>query len=88
METGEFPRDIPERSHQLDKGRAAWVIVIRLPGALHKVSMVGIAQLVEHRLVVPAVAGSSPVVHPEKTTPDFRVGGCFVLLSGSTSRDR
>ena len=26
--------------------------------------MVGIAQLVEHRLVVPVVAGSSPVVHP------------------------
>jgi hypothetical protein len=26
--------------------------------------MVGVAQLVEHWLVVPVVAGSSPVVHP------------------------
>ena len=26
--------------------------------------MVGVAQLVEPRLVVPVVAGSSPVVHP------------------------
>jgi hypothetical protein len=27
--------------------------------------MVGVAQLVEHWLVVPGVAGSSPVVHPQ-----------------------
>jgi hypothetical protein len=26
--------------------------------------MVGVAQLVEHRIVIPAVAGSIPVVHP------------------------
>src|SRR4051812_49072328 len=26
--------------------------------------MVGVAQLVEHRVVVPVVAGSSPVTHP------------------------
>ena len=26
--------------------------------------MVAIAQLVEHRIVIPAVAGSSPVSHP------------------------
>ncbi len=31
-----------------------------MPGA----RMVGVAQLVEHRLVVPVAAGSSPVVHP------------------------
>jgi hypothetical protein len=28
--------------------------------------MVGVAQLAEHRVVAPAVAGSSPVVHPNK----------------------
>ena len=28
--------------------------------------MVGVAQLAEHRVVAPAVAGSSPVVHPSK----------------------
>jgi hypothetical protein len=28
--------------------------------------MVGVAQLVEHWLVVPVAAGSSPVVHPMK----------------------
>ena len=32
--------------------------------------MVGVAQLVELRIVIPVVAGSSPVVHPKfKTTP-------------------
>src|SRR4051812_32226395 len=29
--------------------------------------MVGVAQLVEHRVVVPGVAGSSPVTHPNCT---------------------
>ena len=28
--------------------------------------MVGVAQLVEHRVVIPVVAGSSPVTHPTK----------------------
>ena len=28
--------------------------------------MVGVVQLVEHRIVVPSVAGSSPVIHPIK----------------------
>ena len=27
-------------------------------------TMVGVAQLVEHRVVIPVVAGSSPVTHP------------------------
>jgi hypothetical protein len=34
--------------------------------------MVDVAQLVEPRIVIPAVAGSSPVVHP---TSDSRVRG-------------
>ena len=28
--------------------------------------MVDVVQLVEHRIVVPSVAGSSPVIHPIK----------------------
>ena len=28
--------------------------------------MVGVAQLVEHRVVVPVAAGSSPVAHPNR----------------------
>ena len=36
--------------------------------------MVGIAQLVEHRLVAPVVAGSSPVVHPDESAPAFASG--------------
>ena len=31
--------------------------------------MVGVAQLVEHLVVVQAVAGSSPVIHPTFTSP-------------------
>jgi hypothetical protein len=30
--------------------------------------MVGVAQLVEHRVVVPGVAGSSPVTHPTRSS--------------------
>ena len=38
--------------------------------------MVGVAQLVEHRVVVARVAGSSPVAHPIKAkAPDVRVRG-------------
>ncbi len=38
--------------------------------------MVGVAQLVEHRVVVARVAGSSPVAHPIKAkAPNVRVGG-------------
>ena len=32
-----------------------------------QVNMVGVAQLVEHLVVVQEVAGSSPVTHPNKT---------------------
>jgi hypothetical protein len=30
--------------------------------------MVGVAQLVELRIVIPAVVGSSPIVHPIEST--------------------
>ena len=39
--------------------------------------MVGVAQLVEHRIVIPAVAGSSPVVHP--TSDDGCESGSALL---------
>jgi hypothetical protein len=38
--------------------------------------MVDVAQLVEPRIVIPAVAGSSPVVHP---TPQGRSVEIFAL---------
>ncbi len=43
--------------------------------------MVDVAQLVEPRIVIPAVAGSSPVVHPtlkvrDGVEGDFEVEGC------------
>ncbi len=37
--------------------------------------MVGVAQVVEHRIVIPVVVGSSPIVHP-----NFREGA---LLAGT-----
>src|SRR4051794_41628227 len=48
-------------------------------------AMVGVAQLVELRLVVPVVAGSSPVAHPPRQAPDIRVGG---LLLGAVGFSR
>ena len=36
--------------------------------------MAGVAQLVEHRFVVPSVAGSSPVARPIKFFPPRKVG--------------
>ena len=33
--------------------------------------MVAIAQLVEHRIVIPGVAGSSPVGHPIQVCPEL-----------------
>ena len=40
--------------------------------------MVGVAQLVEHRVVIPGVAGSSPVTHPtEEEAPIDPVGASF-----------
>ena len=36
--------------------------------------MVGIAQLVEHLVVVQGAAGSSPVTHPKRKSPVLRLG--------------
>jgi hypothetical protein len=54
--------------------------------------MVGVAQLVEHRVVVPGVAGSSPVAHPmqSRRSAVFRatlppsLGGSVVLFGGDS----
>ena len=37
--------------------------------------MVGVAQLVELRIVVPAVVGSSPIAHPSYSGTGFRLNG-------------
>ncbi len=42
----------------LEKGRSIWYIQSLLA--------VGVAQLVEHRVVAPVVVGSSPITHPIK----------------------
>ena len=39
--------------------------------SLQLVSVVSVAQLVESRIVIPVVAGSSPVVHPTIEKPQF-----------------
>jgi hypothetical protein len=41
--------------------------------------MVDVAQLVEPRIVIPAVAGSSPVVHPTFQRLGQKSGGALVL---------
>ena len=51
--------------------------------AWHKqCDMVGVAQLVEHRIVTPGVVGSIPIVHPIFQNPRHIVWGfCFRVLS-------
>ena len=44
--------------------------------------MVDVAQLVEPRIVIPAVAGSSPVVHPTLNKVDLKVRFCGDFLCG------
>ena len=58
--------------------------------------MVGVVQLVEHRIVVPSVAGSSPVTHPIRLKArgperplrpfafDFRILGCSQAVRHGT----
>ena len=49
-------------------------------------NMVGVAQLVEHRIVAPGVVGSIPIVHPIFEKAPGTVPGVFV--SGAVSRGR
>ena len=39
-----------------------------------------LAQLVEHRIVVPSVVGSSPIIHPKKSCMDIRTGAAAGLF--------
>ena len=42
-------------------------------------SMVAVAQLVESRIVIPVVVGSSPISHPKKTKkPAIFIAGFFI----------
>lgn len=43
------------------------LLELRLGASVPQQDMVGIAQLVEHLVVVQDVAGSSPVTHPEES---------------------
>ena len=51
-------------------------LVLAVSGAC-PARVVGVAQLVEHRLVVPVAAGSSPVVHPREPLHTTFVAGVF-----------
>jgi hypothetical protein len=42
----------------------------RLSKSAGSADMVDVAQLAEHRVVVPRAAGSSPVIHPYPPAPD------------------
>ena len=48
--------------------------------------MVAIAQLVEHRIVIPVVAGSSPVGHPKVLTLKSNDLGVFRFKTSEYSR--
>ena len=50
--------------------------------------MVGVAQLVEHPVVVRDVAGSSPVAHPTRPGIGFVVNNALIYLSPSRSLPR
>ena len=41
---------------------------------------VDVVQLVEHRIVVPSVVGSSPIIHPKKSCMDIRTGAAAGLF--------
>jgi hypothetical protein len=47
---------------------------------------VGVAQLVELRIVIPAVVGSSPIVHPNIQGYPARLS-CKVILKGLSRKD-
>ena len=47
--------------------------------------MVSVVQLVEHRIVVPSVVGSSPITHPNIKKPGFWPGFLYVFPCGLLS---
>jgi hypothetical protein len=57
---------VSERTADLAKGKFVYT---SRPGATGVSSTVDVAQLVEPRVVIPAVVGSSPIVHPIREIP-------------------
>ena len=49
--------------------------------------MVGIAQLVEHLVVVQGAAGSSPVTHPKEKAEEKSSAFCFSEVTGMLSQE-
>ncbi len=45
---------------------------------LQSLYMVDVVQLVEHRIVVPSVVGSSPIIHPIKKESSKDSFFCFI----------
>ncbi len=45
--------------------------------------MVDVVQLVEHRIVVPSVVGSSPIIHPKPALPENP--GAFLVFRALTA---
>ena len=43
--------------------------------------MVDVVQLVEHRIVVPSVVGSSPIIHPQAPQKPFWLSGAFLPVA-------
>src|SRR6185312_13261762 len=58
-----------EGGHEHPSGTGT-IGVASATGSARSRRMVGVAQLVEHRVVVAGVAGSSPVAHPKPKAPD------------------
>ena len=50
--------------------------------------MVVLAQLVEHRIVVPSVVGSSPTFHPKTAEIPFGIAAVFCADVGARSQLR
>ena len=61
-------------------------IQVGLSGRMDYKLMVGVAQLVEPRIVIPVVVGSSPIVHPNQTLDAPRLNRvelmCFTMSIG------
>ena len=47
--------------------------------------MVDVVQLVEHRIVVPSVVGSSPIIHPESRLQGLLFSYCYGGIAFSIS---
>jgi hypothetical protein len=78
--------------HSFLAGRQGQVPLVKWPIPSPAVCMVGVAQLVERRVVVADVAGSSPVTHPTQTRRARAHGGpastCFPVQATPVRQHR